>query len=140
MSDNSLIGDGDDILLSDDPNTQTINGNTPFHQDTRHVCSIGVLLLPHLRSNDIPLKSFLYSLRIQDGMVAAEAKSKLGARLSVPEAELASYGLIRVDSDANSSFPKRYLLHTLRDDEALIEDEGEEGVAAGNKGEVSEIL
>ncbi len=140
MSDNSLIVDDD--VLTDDPNIQTTNGSPPLHQGTGRVRSIGVLLLPHRRqnSNDISFKSFLHSLRIRDGMVAAEAKSKLGARLSLPDAELANYGLLRIDSGANSSFPKRYLLHTLHDDEVLVEDEREERIAAGNKGEVYEML
>ncbi len=140
MSDNSLIVYND--VFTDDPNIQTTNGSPPLHQGTRRVRSIGVLLLPHRRqnSNDISFKSFLHSLRIRDSMVAAEAKSKLGTRLSLPEAELANYSLLRIDSDANSSFPKRYVLHTLHDDEILINDEREERIVEGNEGEVYEIL
>ncbi len=140
MSENSLIADDD--VLPDGLSIPITSGSGHLHQGTRRVRSIGVLLLPHRRqnSNGITFKSFLHSLRIRSGMVAAEAKMKLGARLSLPEAELANYGLLRIDLDSNSSFPTRYLLHTLRDDEVLIDDEREEGIAAGNKGEVCEML
>ncbi len=141
MSENSLIVD--DNVLPDGLITPMPSGGGPLHQSTRRVRSIGVLLLPHHRQNSksITFKSFLHSLRVRSGMVAREAKIKLGARLSLPEAELANYGLLRIDLDSNSTFPTRYILHTLCDDEILIDDEREEGIAAaGNKGEVCEML
>ncbi len=139
MSENSLIVDDD--VSSDSVSIQTISGGGTSHRRARRLHSIGVLLLPHRGQNSQSksYKSFLHSLRVQNGMVAAEAKMKLCARLSLPESDVANYDLLRIDIDPNSKLSTRFLLHTLHDDEVLSEEEKCEGTGAGNKGEVNAL-